>query len=124
MEFFSTVSRPLSAEQLQQTLTGPRLADFCASIDRVLHWQDEQGEIYCLWGQFRVNRELIRDGVRFTLPYCPNALAWTVTADRDSDGTGTVLLHCCINRSEHEPDFIESIESFLDDWRAGLERLA
>jgi hypothetical protein len=123
MEFFATAACALTPEQLQQRLTGPRLAEHCASIDRVLHWQDEQGEIYCLWGQFRVNRELIRDGVRFTLPYCPNALAWTITAEMDSTGANRVLVHGTINRSEHEPDFVESIEAFLDDWRAGLERL-
>jgi hypothetical protein len=59
----------------------------------------------------------VRDGVRFTLPGCPNALAWTVTAEPEG-----VLVHCTINRTEHDPDFIESIETFVEDWRTGLER--
>jgi hypothetical protein len=84
-----------------------------------LIWRDDldAGEIYCLWGQFEVRREPIRDGVRFTLPGCPNALAWTVTAESES-----VLVHCTIKRTEHDPDFIESIETFIEDWQAGLER--
>jgi hypothetical protein len=61
--------------------------------------------------------EPIRDGVRFTLPGRPNALAWTVTAK--SEG---VLVHCTISRTEHDPDFIESIETFVEDWQAGLDR--
>jgi hypothetical protein len=120
MEFFATTPSNLSAEQLQGELTGQRLAELCESIDRVLHWDADRdgGEVYCLWGQFRVNRECLRDGVRFTLPGCPNALAWTITVA--PEGT---LVHCTINRSEHDPDFIESIEEFVADWAQGLQRL-
>jgi hypothetical protein len=120
MEFFSTACLVASADQLRERITGPRLAEHCASIDRVLSWRAEidAGEIYCLWGQFHARREPIRDGVRFTLPGCPNALAWTVTAEPEG-----ALVHCTINRTEHDPDFIESIEMFVEDWRAGLERL-
>jgi hypothetical protein len=76
------------------------------------------GEIDCLWGQFAVHREHIRDGLRFTLPDCPNALAWTTTVA--PDGT---LIHCTINRSEQDSDFIASIEDFVADWPRGLCRL-
>jgi hypothetical protein len=119
MEFFGTARLVASADHLRDLITGPRLAEWCDAIDRVLNWREDldSGEIYCLWGQFAVRREPIRDGVRFTLPGCPNALAWTVTAEPDC-----VLVHCTINRSEHDPDFIESIESFVEDWRVELER--
>jgi hypothetical protein len=125
MEFFATSPTDWTAESLQQHLTGSRLSAFCASIDRVLHWDDapDQGEIYCLWGQFQVRRECIREGVRFTLPTCPNAFAWTLTALEESVPSGAgVLIHATINRTEHDPDFIESIEAFVEDWRAGLAR--
>ncbi|MFW6258304.1 MAG: hypothetical protein ACOC26_02280 [Halochromatium sp.] len=119
MEFFATAQCRFTPDHIQDQVTGPRLTEFCASIDRVLEWSDAQdaGEVYCLWGQFRVRRERIRDGVRFTLPGCPNALAWTITAT--PEGT---LIHCTINRCEHEPDFIESIEEFIADWVQGLDR--
>ena len=120
MEFFATARCSFSPDYIQDRVTGPGLAELCDSIDRVLHWSDDQdaGEIYCLWGQFAVNRERIRDGLRFTLPGCPNALAWTITAA--PEGT---LIHCTINRSEHAPDFVASIKEFVADWAQGLQRL-
>jgi hypothetical protein len=30
-----------------------------------------------------------------------------------------LVIHCTINRREHEPDFVESIELFLDPWGEG-----
>ena len=122
MEFFSLAGRRPTVTRLQQALTIARLPEFCASIDRVLSDRGGHGEIYCLWGQFRVNREEIRDGVRFSLPDCPNALAWTVALSQDPQAAG-VMIHCTINRHSHEADFVDSIAAFVDDWRAGIERL-
>jgi hypothetical protein len=121
MEFFANAPCVLDPDQLQERITGPSLAELCESIERVLQWSqaEDAGEIYCLWGRFSVRRERIRDGLRFTLPGCPNALAWTITAA--PEGT---LIHCTINRSEHDPDFIESIEDFVADWVQGLGRLS
>jgi hypothetical protein len=62
-----------------------------------------------------VHREVIRDGLRFTLPKCPNALQWTLTAEADGS-----LIHCTINRAEHDAEFIETIEQFGEAWRQGL----
>jgi hypothetical protein len=119
MEFFSKTTHPLTAEQIQTEITGPRLAEFCASIDRVLNWdiKTDSGEMYCLWGQFRVNRETLKHGVRFSLPECPNALAWTITAEPHA-----TVIHCTINQQEHDPDFIASIETFVVDWSDGIKQ--
>ena len=122
MEFFATAAAEATETALQRQLTIGSLAEHCASIDAVLRAEGENGEIWSLWGQFQVHREPIRGGVRFTLPRCPNALAWTITAGTDTPAP--VVVHCTINRTEHDPDFIESIELFVDDWRTGLERLA
>ena len=35
-----------------------------------------------------------------------------------------IQVHCTINRTEHDPEFIATLEDFVDDWRQGLERLA
>ena len=117
MEFFRQLSLEGDAAQLQDRLTLSRLPQLCASIDALQEQQDEnRGTIYCLWGSFRIHRELIRNGVRFTLPDCPNALAWTITTE-----TGQLILHCTINQQNHEEEFIDSIHQFLQDWEAGLQ---
>ena len=119
MEFFRTVAAATDAEQLQRKLTIEELPRWCRAIDEVLSCQGEEGEIYCLWGQFPVRREMIEGGVRFTLPSCPNALQWTATTGGAPE-PDIVQLHLSINCTAHEPDFIESIEHFLDAWRDGL----
>ncbi|AKH20553.1 hypothetical protein [Sedimenticola thiotaurini] len=115
MEFYRRVESKCSAAQLQALITLEQLPSLCASIDTLLEQRGEEGQIYCVWGAFEVTRQKIRDGVRFTLPGCINALAWTITANPDH-----IVIHCTINRAEHDQDFIESIEQFVEDWRTGL----
>ena len=120
MEFFAHARVPFSVNGLQQFVRIDTLPEWCASVDRVLEHDGDRGSIYCVWGEFRVHREMIRDGVRFTLPGCPNALQWTVTAD--DIGGGRVVVHLTINRAEHDADFVASMEQFVADFCAGLER--
>ena len=120
MEFFQELRLPaLDVGVLQDSLRIATLPDHCASIDRVMSDQGDRGEIYCLWGQFRVSREPICKGVRFSLLNCPHALAWTVAyhAWREK-----LVIHCTIDDRETDPEFAESIEQFLSDWSAGLGR--
>lgn len=120
MEFFTAASMPFSANELQRYLRIDSLPLWCASIDTVLSHQGERGRIYCSWGEFAIHQEILRDGVRFSLPGCPNALQWTITADGDKQA-GRVVVHCTINQSRADPDFIESLEQFVQDWETGLE---
>jgi len=115
MEFYRQLERCSDEAQLQALLSLGRLPQLCDSIDELLEQQGDQGRIYCLWGSFQVNREPIKNGVRFTLPGCPNALAWTITAEAQN-----VTIHCTINRPDHDADFLASIEQFVDDWQTGL----
>lgn len=119
MEFFRIHPAQIAPEHLQQQLTIEHLPTYCASVDKVLSSEGDRGEIYCLWGEFRIHRELINGGVRFSLPRCPNGMQWTISAGFPPAPEG-VVIHLTINRTEHEDDFIESIEQFLDDWLAGL----
>lgn len=120
MEFYAVTNTPTSPDTLQQVLSVERLALYCASIDAVLSHAGDQGRIYCIWGEFAVRRERLRGGVRFSLPECPNALAWTITTGLPPD-PAQVVIYCTINRREHDPDFIETLEAFVEDWRCGLE---
>lgn len=122
MEFFAVVDKEISPDTLQQRLDVASLDRWCTSISRVLSHRGDKGEIYCVWGQFIVRRELIRGGVRFTLPTCANTLAWTVTTGL-SPAPGKIVIHCTINRREQDADFVGSIEQFVEDWRQGLNKL-
>ena len=120
MEFFSEANINISHERLQRKITIDTLPSFCNSINEVLEHNGTRGKIYCIWGQFLIHRELINNGIRFTLPKCPNAFQWTITTDQ-SPVPDKVLVHSSINRKEHEEDLIESIEQFMSDWKKGLE---
>jgi hypothetical protein len=121
MEFFAEANFSTDETALQLALSLRQLPSYCASIERVLRDEGGHGLIYCVWGEFPVQREVIKGGVRFTLPTCPNALAWTITTGQAPD-LGKVVIHCTINRREHDADFIDSIEKFVQDWKRGLER--
>lgn len=120
MEFFAIANVRTDEEALQQRLDIRTLPVVCASIDEVLSADGDQGEIYAVWGQFIVRREEIKGGLRFTLPNCPNAFAWTVTTGFPPAPEG-VVIHCTINRTEHDEDFLETIQEFANDWKTGLE---
>jgi hypothetical protein len=118
MEFFREISAPnQDLAALQKLLTITNLPTLTASISTVLSDNGNHGEIYSVWGQFDVNRELIKYGVRFTLVNCPHAFAWTVTINEKNN---TVVVHCTMDKSEHEQDFIESIHQFMDELQTSL----
>lgn len=121
MEFFAELDNAgLDAERLQQELTIGVLPRYCASIETVLEDHgDGTGSIYTVWGVLEVTRQPILTGVRFSLPTCPNAVTWSVTAE-DGD---RLVVHATINRPTHDPDFVETLEQFVTDWRAGLRQL-
>ena len=85
MEFFAYARRKTTSEVLKERLTIASLPQFCASIDKVLEDNGDTGRIYCVWGEFPVDRQTISGGVRFTLPSCPNACAWTITTGHPPD---------------------------------------
>lgn len=120
MEFFATTNLSVSVAALQHRLTISELPHWCASIEKVLGDVQTSGEIYCVWGTFLIHRESLHHGVRFSLPECPNGLQWTVTTGQPPDPQQTVI-HLTISRAEHEQDFIDSIQQFMADWKAGLE---
>lgn len=120
MEFFAVVHIETTPETLQK-LTVRKLNQYCSDIDKVLHIEnDNSADVYCVWGEFTVHRQVINGGVRFSLPNCPNALAWTITTGFEPE-PNEVVIHGTINRTEHDADFIESIQLFIQSWKVGLE---
>lgn len=122
MEFFATIDRPLTAEELTRHLTVGTLPDWCDAFAEVTADSEDEGAGDTLWGHFRVVRTPIRGGVRFALTDCPNALAWTVTAGYPPAPEG-VVIHATIARTEADtdPDFAESIQEFVEAWQRGLQ---
>ncbi len=117
MEFFGTVSvAQCDITALQKQLTIAALPNFCSAIDNVMSAEQNDGEIYCLWGAVRVRRESIRQGVRFSLLDCPHALAWTITCKAEDQ----LRVHCTIDDYEVDEEFAESIRQFVADWETGL----
>lgn len=120
MEFFEETDKTsIGVTDLQALLSIRNLPKLCNSIDKVLSDNITNGTIFCLWGEFDINREELRDGIRFSLPGCPNAVAWTITFGENN----TLHIHCTIKQPTHEPDFIESIEEFTNDFKIGLNQV-
>jgi hypothetical protein len=118
VEFYARVRGRTSATDIQEKITIESIPSLCRFVSSVNPGNHGDMEMNSGWGVHTVCREDIREGVRFTLPGCPNAFAWTIT----TPGGDEVLMHCVINRDSHDPDFIESIETFVDDWESGLAR--
>jgi len=119
VEFFAYADVRMSAADIQRHININNLTEWCSSIDTIIDVQGERGDIYCVWGEFRVHRELIHDGVRFTLPNCKNGVQWTISPNPQN--SAQVMVHCTINRPAQEEDFVESLQEFVDAWRVGLE---
>lgn len=118
MEFFAEIEKHgVDIETVRTLLAIPALPDICRSIDSVTAKNNNLGVICCVWGQFDISREVIRNGVRFALLDCPHAFAWTITYHEDRN---MLLIHCTINDQEVDVDFSESIEEFVSDWGIGL----
>ena len=118
MEFFEELEKSgVDIEALKNLLQISALPSHCRSIDSVIYEDQNGGEIYCLWGQFNVSRELIKNGVRFALLNCPHALAWTITYQEER---AMLVVHCTIDDREVDTEFTESILLFISDWRFGL----
>ena len=120
MEFYATTAITASAADLQRRLTISELPHWCASIEKVLSDAVSSGEIFCVWGTFVTRREELNGGVRFSLPGCPNAMQWTVTTGQQPDPQH-VVIHSTINSTVLDLDFVESLQQFVNDWKAGLE---
>lgn len=118
MEFFEELVRQsVKIEAIKDLLQISALADHCRSIDSVISENHNEGEIYCVWGQFKISRQVIRNGVRFALLDCPHALTWTITYHENRN---MLVVHCTIDDREEDREFIESIQQFVSDWGIGL----
>ena len=117
MEFFQEIRKEVNIDSLKNLLQISALPDLCFLIEAVISNKGNMGEIYCVWGNFIVSREVIRNGVRFSLLDCPHAFAWTITYHESKN---MVVIHCTIDDQDADQEFAESIKDFALSWRDGL----
>ncbi len=118
MEFFRIIDKKVSEKIIQDKITPSTLENFTESM---FYINNNGANFYgaTLWGEFTISYDKINGGVRFTLLDCPNALSWTITTGFPPERE-KIVVHCTINRTQKQSEFIEEIEAFLDEWETGL----
>lgn len=112
-----------SAEGIREMLTVDALPGLCEEIETVDKVEELGRVIYFLqWGRYHIRRDEVMGGVRFWVPDCPNSLAWTVTTGYPPY-PDRIILHATINRTTHDPEFIDATKALLVALKQGLETL-
>lgn len=121
MEFFKIVKVKTNEESIQEHITLGALENFSNEIFPLEEPSGNGVEIGGIWGEFTLNRAVIKGGIRFSLVECPNALCWTVTTGYPPE-RNSIVIHLTINRKRKLPEFIDEIEEFLNDHCVCLEK--
>lgn len=120
MEFFAFADVAATQDLIRRKVTLDTLPFFCEEIEAVEEAEQLGRVIYfCQWGRFHIRSETVMGGVRFSVPDCPNALAWTVTTGYPPYPE-KIVLHATINRTEHSHDFIGETQDLLTALQEGL----
>ena len=122
MEFFRTVKVKTTDQNLQRELTLGNLENISSQMFNLEEVTESESSIGGIWGEFTLNRTIIKGGIRFSLLECPNALCWTITTGYPPDPE-SIVIHLTINRREKDPELIEEINEFLDDMCLNLEQI-
>jgi hypothetical protein len=122
MEFFEFADVLANQEEIRKNVSIDNLPLFCEDVEAVDEVEELGRVIYFRhWGRFHVRREHVMGGIRFSVPDCPNALAWTVTTGYPPHPE-KIVLHATINRVEHNPEFIFATRELLAALKTGLEK--
>ncbi|MBU0910349.1 MAG: hypothetical protein KKA54_10495 [Proteobacteria bacterium] len=122
MEFFEFADVATSQETIRNKISLDNLPFFCEEIEAVEE-ADALGRVIYFrhWGRFHIRRETVMGGARFSVPDCPNALAWTVTTGYPPHPE-KIVLHATFNRTDHDPEFIAATKALLVGLKIGIEK--
>lgn len=122
MEFFEFADVLATQEEIRNKVSIDNLPFYCKEVEAV-DQADALGRVIYFrhWGRFHIRREHVMGGVRFSVPDCPNALAWTVTTGYPPQPQ-KIVLHATINRTEHDPEFISATKELLAALKTGMEK--
>ena len=118
MEWFYIISPTMAEHQILQHCTISNLPQLCSDVYEIINTDNGRlGEISCVWGVFQIEAYPVKNGMRYALVSCPNALQWTITTRHD-----VTTLHCSINQAAPDPDFADSIRDFIENFHQGLQK--
>ena len=118
MEWFATANANLPASELQRHLRIETLPEWCAAPPAIAG--DVDNRDVPEWTHWRVHREVIRAGLRFSLPGALHALQWTLIVG-SHPRPGTVNLHFSLATANPDAATLAALEKFVADWQKGLE---
>lgn len=120
MEFFEFSNVITTADGIRKILTVDRLPEFCVEIESIDESEGSGRVIYFRqWGRYHIRCDEVMGGVRFWIPDCPNALAWTITTGYPPY-PNQIVLHATFNRPTHSEEFIHATKALLMACKKGL----
>lgn len=121
MEFFRVVKAKTNEKSINSTLDVEHIGLMSSQLFLLELMNDYLAKIGSYWGEFTLNKQAIKGGLRFSLLECPNALAWTVTTGYEPEPE-YIMVHLTINRTTINQEFREEINEFLDDYAKCLKK--
>jgi hypothetical protein len=118
MEFFRLIAIKTSETDIKKQINNNTISNLYPDII-VLNGNEKSVSIGCIWGEFILQRDEIKGGIRYSMLDCPNALAWTITTGYPP-ARDQIVIHLTINRQQKQQQFIDEINEFLDGWENGL----
>jgi len=121
MEFFEFADVVTTQEEIRGKVSIDTLPLYCEEIEGV-DVAEKLGRViyFSHWGRFHIRSAEVMGGVRFWVPDCPNALAWNVTTGFPPE-PDKIVLHATINRTDHDPEFIDATQRLQAALKTGLE---
>lgn len=60
MEFYKYANVDIDVDRLQEIVTIRNLSQLCNSIYDIIQDDTTKNKIYCIWGHFKINKEIIK----------------------------------------------------------------